>query len=130
MVVASLSQAVFLQALQLLFVLMAAPLIKGVLNRWKEFVQGKKGPSIFQIYRDLRKLRHKVRLIPEGTGRVRQNSSCGGFSPSPNGLTSSAGFWARPPVSPIASRPPEKWKRIGPLPLIWLAPSPVPPAYP
>ncbi|MDQ7092346.1 NADH-quinone oxidoreductase subunit H [Desulfosporosinus sp. PR] len=66
--VTSLSQAIVLQILQLLFVLLVAPLIKGILNRWKEFVQGKKGPSVLQIYRDLWKLRHKERLIPKSAG--------------------------------------------------------------
>lgn len=61
----SLAEAVMLQLFQLITVLLLAPLIKGILNRWKEFVQGKKGPNIFQIYRDLWKLFHKERVIPE-----------------------------------------------------------------
>lgn len=67
--VQSLQEAIFLQILQLLTVLFVSPLIKGILNRWKEFVQGKKGPSIFQVYRDLWKLFHKERVVPESAGR-------------------------------------------------------------
>ncbi|RIV17125.1 formate hydrogenlyase subunit 4, partial [Alicyclobacillaceae bacterium I2511] len=63
-----LTRAIELQALQILFVLLVSPLIKGILNRWKEFIQGKRGPSIFQIYRDLRKLFHKERLLPANAG--------------------------------------------------------------
>lgn len=59
-----------LQGMQLLFVLGLSPLIMGILDRWKEFVQGKKGPSIFQKYRDLRKLFNKERVVPEGAGFV------------------------------------------------------------
>ncbi len=61
-------QAFALQLVQLAFVLFLSPLIKGVLNRMKEFVQGKRGPSIFQMYRDLRKLFHKERVVPEHAG--------------------------------------------------------------
>jgi formate hydrogenlyase subunit 4 len=43
------------------FVLGLSPLIIGILNRMKEFVQGKRGPSIFQMYRDLRKLFNLMR---------------------------------------------------------------------
>jgi formate hydrogenlyase subunit 4 len=64
----SLAESVSLQILQLLSVLLLSPLIKGILNRWKEFVQGKKGPSIFQVYRDLWKLFHKERVVPESAG--------------------------------------------------------------
>ena len=63
--VGSLGEAIALQVLQLLFVLALSPLIKGILNRWKEFLQGKKGPSIWQVYRDLRKLWYKERVVPE-----------------------------------------------------------------
>ncbi len=58
----------FLQLFQVSFVLLLSPLIAGILSRMKEFVQGKVGPSIFQPYRDLRKLFQKERLIPEGAG--------------------------------------------------------------
>ncbi len=61
---------VSLQVVQVIFVLLVSPLILGVLNRAKEFVQGKKGPSIFQMYRDLRKLFNKERLLPVDAGVI------------------------------------------------------------
>ncbi|MCL6452588.1 MAG: NADH-quinone oxidoreductase subunit H [Alicyclobacillus sp.] len=63
-------QAVWMQGMQLAFVLLVSPLVKGILNRWKEFVQGKRGPSIFQTYRDLRKWFHKETVRPDGAGRM------------------------------------------------------------
>ena len=48
------------------FVVMAfAPLASGVLSRLKEMVQSKRGPSIFQLYRDLWKLFHKDEIVSE-----------------------------------------------------------------
>lgn len=52
---------------QLLFVLAFAPLYSGVLSRLKEMVQSKRGPSIFQPYRDLWKLFHKDQVISSET---------------------------------------------------------------
>jgi formate hydrogenlyase subunit 4 len=49
--------------IQVLFVLCLAPLYSGVLSRLKEIVQSKRGPSIFQPYRDLWKLFHKDEII-------------------------------------------------------------------
>ena len=66
----NLTDSFLLQLCQLGFVLLLSPLIAGILNRMKEFVQGKVGPSIFQPYRDLRKLFQKERLVPEGAGWV------------------------------------------------------------
>ncbi len=51
--------------IQLLFVIVFAPLYSGVLSRFKENIQSKRGPSIFQPYRDLWKLFHKTRLFPQ-----------------------------------------------------------------
>jgi len=42
-----------------------SPLIMGILNRLKENIQSKRGPSIFQPYRDIRKLFHKDEVISE-----------------------------------------------------------------
>jgi formate hydrogenlyase subunit 4 len=51
--------------LQLAFVLLLAPLYKGV-QRWlEERLQAKVGPNIFQPWYDLRKLFHKDRVISE-----------------------------------------------------------------
>lgn len=59
-----------LQLAQLAFVLGVSPLIAGTLNRMKEFVQGKRGPSVFQMYYDLQKSFQKERAIPEAAGPV------------------------------------------------------------
>ncbi|VBB09759.1 nadh:ubiquinone oxidoreductase subunit 1/f420h2 oxidoreductase subunit h [Lucifera butyrica] len=72
----SLAEAMLLQIFQLFSVLFLSPLIKGVLNRWKEFVQGKKGPSIFQVYWDLWKLFHKERVRPESAGWIYCAAPC------------------------------------------------------
>lgn len=50
---------------QVLVVMGFAPLAKGVLLRLKERVQSRQGPSIFQPYRDLRKLFHKDEVVSE-----------------------------------------------------------------
>jgi formate hydrogenlyase subunit 4 len=49
--------------IQLLFVIGFAPLYSGVMSRLKENVQSKRGPSVFQPYRDLWKLFHKDEVI-------------------------------------------------------------------
>ncbi|WP_297056747.1 NADH-quinone oxidoreductase subunit H [Thermosulfurimonas sp.] len=51
--------------LQVLVVMGFSPLAVGVLNRLKEIVQSKRGPSIFQPYRDLWKLFSKDEVVPE-----------------------------------------------------------------
>lgn len=54
-----------LNVLQVLMVLGLSPLAVGILNRIKEIIQSKHGPSIFQPYRDLRKLFSKDSVFPE-----------------------------------------------------------------
>ena len=51
--------------LQVVFVMGLSPLIAGTLGRAREVVQSKRGPSIFQPYRDLWKLFHKDQVVPE-----------------------------------------------------------------
>src|SRR5579875_91472 len=51
--------------IQVLVVMVFAPLTKGVLNRLVEQVQSKRGPSILQPYRDIWKLFHKDEVVPE-----------------------------------------------------------------
>jgi len=51
--------------IQLLFVIGFAPLYSGVLSRFKENIQSKRGPNIFQPYRDLWKLFHKDEVVSE-----------------------------------------------------------------
>src|SRR6202034_741728 len=55
---------------QVLFVLCFAPLYSGVLSRLKEIVQSKRGPSVFQPYRDLWKLFHKDQVLSERSSWV------------------------------------------------------------
>ncbi len=42
-----------------------APLVEGVTTRLKEILQSKRGPSIFQPYRDIWKLLHKDEIVSE-----------------------------------------------------------------
>ncbi len=51
--------------LQVVVVVALSPLISGVSSRLKEIIQSKHGPSIFQPYRDLRKLFRKEQVISE-----------------------------------------------------------------
>ena len=50
---------------QVAFVLAFAPLVEGVTTRLKEILQSKRGPSIFQPYRDIWKLLHKDEIVSE-----------------------------------------------------------------
>ena len=54
-----------LSVLQLLYVLLLSPLIFGILARFEERIESKKGPSIFQPYYTLFKLFRKQPVIPE-----------------------------------------------------------------
>jgi formate hydrogenlyase subunit 4 len=54
-----------LQVLQILTVLFCAPLLRGVINQLKALVQSKRGPSIWQPYRDLWKLLQKGSVVSE-----------------------------------------------------------------
>jgi formate hydrogenlyase subunit 4 len=51
--------------IQVAVVIIFAPLVAGVLNRLKEIVQSRRGPSILQSYRDLWKLFHKDEIVSE-----------------------------------------------------------------
>ena len=51
--------------IQVMVVMAFAPLVKGILARLKENVQSKRGPSIFQPYRDIWKLFHKDEVVSE-----------------------------------------------------------------
>jgi formate hydrogenlyase subunit 4 len=59
------AQRIVFNVLQVLVVLAFSPLIKGVLNRLKERVQSKRGPSVFQPYRDIWKLFHKDEVVSD-----------------------------------------------------------------
>lgn len=58
-------QSLGLNVLQLAFVVGLAPLLGGIAARWRERVQFKRGPSIWQPYRDLRKLFSKEQRLSE-----------------------------------------------------------------
>ena len=58
-------QSIALNVGQLAFVLLLSPLFAGILARCKELVQSKRGPSILQPYRDLRKLFAKDEHVSE-----------------------------------------------------------------
>ena len=60
-------QTIAYNLVQILFVLCFAPLYSGVLSRCKEIVQSKRGPSVFQPYRDLWKLFHKDQVLSSET---------------------------------------------------------------
>ncbi len=53
--------------LQLAVALLMSPLLAGILNRLKEFIQAKRGPSIFQPYYDLWKRFHKDEVVSQET---------------------------------------------------------------
>jgi len=57
------AQRIWYNVLQMAVVLVFSPLMAGVLNRLKEIVQSKRGPSIFQPYRDLWKYFHKDEIV-------------------------------------------------------------------
>lgn len=56
--------------IQVATVLVFAPLVSGVLSRLKELVQSRRGPSIFQPYRDLWKYCHKDEVVSEHTSWI------------------------------------------------------------
>jgi formate hydrogenlyase subunit 4 len=56
--------------IQVLTALVFAPLVSGVLSRMKEIVQSKRGPSVFQPYRDLWKLFHKDEVVSDQTSWI------------------------------------------------------------
>ncbi|MGO9798674.1 MAG: respiratory chain complex I subunit 1 family protein, partial [Candidatus Binatus sp.] len=63
-------ERILFNVLQAAVVLIFAPLASGVLSRLKEMVQSKRGPSIFQPYRDLWKLFHKDEFVSEDSSWI------------------------------------------------------------
>src|SRR5271163_6584 len=63
-------ERILFNILQVAVVLAFAPLASGVLSRLKEMVQSKRGPSIFQPYRDLWKLFHKNEIVSEDSSWI------------------------------------------------------------
>ncbi len=64
------SDRILFNILQVIVVLGFAPLVSGVLARLREIVQSKRGPSIFQPYRDLWKLFHKDEIVSEDSSWI------------------------------------------------------------
>jgi formate hydrogenlyase subunit 4 len=56
--------------LQVAVVLAFAPLVAGVLNRLEEIVQSRRGPSVLQPYRDLRKFFRKDEIVSDESSWV------------------------------------------------------------
>jgi formate hydrogenlyase subunit 4 len=63
----TIGESLGLNVLQLAFVGCLAPLFSGIVARWRENVQFKRGPSIWQPYRDLRKLFAKEGVSSESS---------------------------------------------------------------
>jgi formate hydrogenlyase subunit 4 len=59
-----------LQVLQVLCVLLLAPLLQGFILKAEERVQRSRGPSLLQPYRDLWKLFHKQTVVPESASWI------------------------------------------------------------
>jgi formate hydrogenlyase subunit 4 len=59
------AERILYNLLQVAVVIAFAPLVEGVTTRLKEIVQSKRGPSVFQPYRDLWKLLHKDEIVSE-----------------------------------------------------------------
>jgi formate hydrogenlyase subunit 4 len=57
-------------AVQLCGGLLLAPLLPGLVQHWKARLQGRRGPTPLQPYRDLRRLWGKSAVDPEGSGPV------------------------------------------------------------
>jgi formate hydrogenlyase subunit 4 len=64
------ARSIVFNLLQVLFVVAFAPLVSGVLSRLKEIVQSRRGPSVFQPYRDLRKLFSKDEVVSENASWI------------------------------------------------------------
>src|SRR6266567_1242007 len=58
-------ERILYNVLQVFVVVAFAPLIEGITSRLKENLQSKRGPSIFQPYRDIWKLLHKDEIVSD-----------------------------------------------------------------
>lgn len=56
--------------LQLVLIILVAPLVVGIIKKTKALFQIRKGPSIFQLYFDLNKYTHKESVISEHTSWI------------------------------------------------------------
>ena len=65
------STASFVSAIaELVGGLLLAPLLPGLIQHWKARLQGRRGPSPLQPYRELRRLWGKSAVDPTGSGVV------------------------------------------------------------
>lgn len=65
-------QKVALSLLQLIFILITAPFLTGIIKKAKAFLQNRKGPVVFQFYRDLYKYMQKETVISQHTSWIFQ----------------------------------------------------------
>jgi formate hydrogenlyase subunit 4 len=56
------------QVLQVVTILVFAPLVSGVIARAEAIAAQRRGPSVWQPYRDIRKLLHKQTVLPSAAG--------------------------------------------------------------
>ena len=59
--------SIALAALQVLMVLVGAPLVVGAMRQVRARLEGRRGGGVAQPWRDLRKLFRKQQITPEGT---------------------------------------------------------------
>ncbi len=62
--------------IQFALMLVAAPLLPGIINKVKAFFAGRKGPSVFQLYYDMAKLVRKECVISHTSGGVLAIAPC------------------------------------------------------
>ncbi|MHB8177136.1 MAG: respiratory chain complex I subunit 1 family protein [Vulcanimicrobiaceae bacterium] len=75
--------SIVLQGLQVAVVVFLAPLLTGSIARAEAMIAGKRGPSIFQVYRDIWKFLGKQSLIPEPASwifRAAPYVACGAYA--------------------------------------------------
>ena len=61
---------ILVEAIQLLIMALGAPLLVGSVRKLKARLQGRRGATVFQPYRDLRKLLHKEAVVSESTSWI------------------------------------------------------------
>src|SRR6266487_6769173 len=62
--------SILIEAIQLLIVALGSPLLVGSVRKLKARLQGRRGASVFQPYRDLRKMLVKEAVISENTSWI------------------------------------------------------------
>jgi formate hydrogenlyase subunit 4 len=74
---------IVVQALQVLTLLLLSPLVTGCIARAEAIVQGRRGPSVFQTYRDILKYFRKQTIFPEPSSwifRCAPYVACGSYA--------------------------------------------------